>query len=335
MASRFSLVERCEKNPILTACDWPYPVHTVFNPAATTLKDGTTLLLCRAEDFRGISHLVVAKSKNGIDGWEIAPEPTLYPDPDKRPEELWGLEDPRIVFMPEHDLYFITYTAYTRSGPGVAIAWTKDFESFEYGGLIMQPEDKNAALFPRSFDGNYVLLHRPISDGPAGIWLARSPDLTNWGSHEILLPARRGAWWDANRIGLACPPIETDKGWLVFYHGVRFNGAGVLYRVGLALFDLEHPNICKLRGDSWLFGPEQPYELHGDVGRVVFPCGYTLGEDGDTLNLYYGAADTCIALATTHISDLFDWLEEHGSTYVGMAGQPAEITDHLDSKPMY
>lgn len=335
MSVRQSIFQRSKKNPILTARDWPYPAHTVFNPGATRLADGTTLLLCRVEDYRGISHLTVARSKNGVDGWEIDPEPTLFPDPENRPEELWGLEDPRIVYMKEQEQYFITYTAYTRSGPGVAIACTQDFRRFEHGGLIMQPDDKNAALLSRRYDENFILLHRPVTDHTAGIWIARSPDLMNWGSHELLLPARRGGWWDANRIGLGCPPIETERGWLVFYHGVRTNGAGVLYRVGLALFDLEHPDICLLRGDAWIFGPEEPYELDGDVARVVFPCGYTIGDDGDTLNLYYGAADTCIGLATTRLELVFEWLEEHGSKFVGMAGQPAEQTDHLDQKPMY
>ncbi len=335
MYSRQTLFTRSAKNPILTAQDWPYPAHTVFNPGATRLKDGTTLLLCRVEDFRGISHLTVARSKNGVDGWEIDKVPTMFPDPEHRPEELWGLEDPRIIFMPEKERYFITYTAYTRSGPGVAIASTEDFVEFEHGGMIMQPDDKNAALLPRTFDGNYVLLHRPVTDHTAGIWIARSPDLINWGSHELLLPARRGGWWDANRIGLACPPIETDRGWLVFYHGVRSNGAGVLYRVGVALFELEHPDHCLLRGDGWVFGPVEPYETAGDVAYVVFPCGYTLADDGETLNIYYGAADTCIGLATTTLTKVFTWLDEHGSTLVGMAGQSAEQTDLVDQKPMY
>ena len=328
------ILKRSSKNPILTADMWPYPAHTVFNPGATKLQDGTTLLLCRVEDYRGMSHLTVARSKNGVDKWEIDDKPTMCPDPEKRPEELWGVEDPRIVFMPEHQRYFITYTAYTRSGPGVAIATTTDFHEFEYLGLVMQPDDKNAALLPRKFDDNYVLFHRPVTDRSAGIWMAKSPDLINWGSHELLLPARRGGWWDANRIGLACPPIETKRGWLVFYHGVRNNGAGVLYRVGVALFELNDPHICLVRGTGWLFGPEEKYELEGDVGHVVFPCGCTMEDDGDTLNLYYGAADTCIAVATTTLTEVFEWLDEHGSNLVGMAGQAAEQTD-ADHKPMY
>jgi hypothetical protein len=74
------LIERHSNNPILTAADWPYQCNTVFNPGATLLPDGTTLLLCRVEDMRGHSHLTVARSKDGISNWEIDPEPTLAPD---------------------------------------------------------------------------------------------------------------------------------------------------------------------------------------------------------------------------------------------------------------
>lgn len=319
-------IDRYPSNPILSAEQWPYPCHTVFNPGATRLKDGTTVLLCRVEDRRGISHLTVARSKNGVDGWEIDPEPTFSPDPERYVEELWGIEDPRITYVADLDQFVIAYTAFTRNGPGVALATTKDFHSFTRLGLVMQPDDKDAALFPRTFDGNYALIHRPTTGSSANMWISYSPDLTNWGHHHIMLPARRGAWWDSRKIGLACPPIETPEGWIVIYHGVRVTAAGALYRVGLALYDLERPDVCLLRGDHWVFGPEQPYELFGDVGNVVFPCGFTIGDDEDTINLYYGAADTCIGLATSSITGLLDWLDRHGSTMVGMAGQAAETT---------
>jgi predicted GH43/DUF377 family glycosyl hydrolase len=96
------------------------------------------------------------------------------------------------------------------------------------------------------------------------------------------------------------------------YHGVRHTAAGCLYRLGVALFALDDPACCLSRGDSWIFGPEAPYEREGDVGNVTFPCGYTLGADGDTINLYYGAADTSIALASGSIRELLSWLDEHG-----------------------
>ena len=150
-----------------------------------------------------------------------------------------------------------------------------------------------------------------MSTAGAHIWISYSPDLRHWGGHKMILEARRGGWWDANKIGLSPPPIETPHGWLMIYHGVRVTAAGSIYRLGLAMFDLENPELCLARGDMWVFGPEEPYEREGDVDNVVFPCGYTLGDDGDTIHLYYGAADTSIALARGSIREILDWLHNH------------------------
>jgi len=190
---------------------------------------------------------------------------------------------------------------------------TKDFRSFERFGVIMSPEDKDAALLPRRIGGRWALIHRPMTALGAHMWISYSPDLRHWGSHKIILEARRGGWWDANKIGLCSPPIETAEGWLMIYHGVRQTASGSIYRLGLALFDLEKPEVCLRRGNSWIFGPEAPYERNGDVNDVVFPCGQTIGTDGDSINLYYGAADSCIALATGSIRGLLSWLDSNGS----------------------
>ena len=141
------------------------------------------------------------------------------------------------------------------------------------------------------------------------MWMSYSPDLRHWGSHKLMLEARHGGWWDANKIGLSPPPIQTPQGWLVIYHGVRQTAGGSLYRLGLALFDLQAPERCLKRSNEWIFGPEESYERRGDVDNVVFPCGSTLASDGDTLHLYYGAADTSIAMATGSIRAILDWLE--------------------------
>lgn len=307
------LFRRVHSNPLLTAAQWPYPAHTVFNAGATLLQDGTTLLLCRVEDRRGLSHLCAARSPDGINDWTIDAKPTLLPDGDSHPEELWGIEDPRITWVAEIGKYAVVYTAFGRGGPGVSLALTEDFVHFERCGLVMQPDDKDAALLPCRIDGMYALVHRPIAETGAHVWISYSPDLRNWGGHRMMLAARRGAWWDANKIGLSPPLIETERGWLMLYHGVRLTAAGCLYRLGVALFDLQQPDRLLLRGDEWIFGPEAPYEVHGDVANVTFPCGVTVGRDGDTLYLYYGAADTCIALAVGSIRAILEWLDVHGS----------------------
>jgi len=305
------LLHRHKHNPILTPDHWPYAINSVFNAGATLLSDGNTLLLCRVEDRRGLSHLCAARSLNGRDNWQIDQIPTLLPDPDKHPEELWGIEDPRITFIPELKKYAVVYTAFTRDGPGVALALTEDFKTFERYGIIMPPEDKDAALLPHTINGYWALIHRPVSAPRAHMWISYSPDLKHWGRHVLMMDARKGAWWDANKIGLSPPPIETPEGWLTIYHGVRQTAGGCLYRLGLALFDLNKPELCIKRGREWIFAPEEPYEQRGDVGNVVFPCGYTIDPDGDTINIYYGAADSCIALATASIRELLTWLEQH------------------------
>jgi predicted GH43/DUF377 family glycosyl hydrolase len=303
------LFTRYAGNPILTRDHWPYQINAVMNTGAVLLPSGETLLLCRVEDRSGLSHLCAARSANGIDNWQIDPEPTLMANPQEFPEEIWGIEDPRITYVPELEQYAIAYTSFARGGPGVSLALTRDFGSFERYGVIMSPEDKDAALLPRRIGGRWALIHRPLTALGAHMWISYSPDLRHWGSHKIILEARRGGWWDANKIGLCSPPIETAKGWLVIYHGVRQTASGSIYRLGLALFDLERPDVCLQRGISWIFGPEAPYERCGDVNDVVFPCGQTIGADGDTIHLYYGAADTSIALATGSIRRLLEWLD--------------------------
>ncbi len=315
-----TLLLRHPANPILSSKDWPYRINSVFNAGATLLAGGSTLLLCRVEDRRGLSHLCAARSVNGVDGWKIDPTPTLMPNPSEYPEELWGIEDPRITYVPELRQFAVAYTSYSKGGPGVSLALTKDFRTFERYGVIMSPDDKDAALLPHRIGGLWALIHRPMTPLGAHIWISYSPDLRHWGSHRVMMEARKGAWWDANKIGLSSPPIETERGWLVLYHGVKQTASGALYRVGLALFDIQKPDVCLLRGDSWIFGPEADYERGGDVHDVVFPCGHTLSPDGDTINIYYGAGDSCIALAQGSVRSLLSWLDGNGT--------PCDVTSY-------
>ena len=238
-----SLFQRHPRNPILTARDWPYPAHTVFNAGACQCGN-ETLLLVRVEDRRGHSHLTVARSSDGVTNWRIDATPSFAADPAHYPEEAWGVEDPRVTWIDDRREWIVAYTAYSHSGPLVSLAATRDFVSFSRLGPVMPPEDKDAALFPRRFGGRYAMIHRPVSAGSSGahIWLSFSPDLIHWGGHRVLMHARRGAWWDANKIGLGSPPLETPEGWLILYHGVRTTPGGCLYRLGLALLDLEDPS---------------------------------------------------------------------------------------------
>ena len=267
-------------------------------------------LLARVEEKTGLSHLCVARSANGIDGWRIEPTPSLLPSPHTHPEEMWGIEDPRATWLEDLGRWVIAYTAYSEAGPLVSLALTDDFRDFQRLGPVMPPEDKDAALFPVKFGGRYAMLHRPVSAFPGvqkHIWISFSPDLLHWGDHRVVIPARRGSWWDANKVGLSPPPMATPKGWLILYHGVRDTAAGCLYRLGLALLDGEDPTRVIRRSDQWIFGPREPYETVGDVGNVVFPCGWILL--GDELRCYYGAADSCIAVASAKLDDVMTFIE--------------------------
>ena len=301
----YDLFSRYEGNPIITPEDWPYPVNAVFNPAAARV-DSQTLLLIRVEDMRGFSHLTAARSADGFTNWQIDPAPTMEADQNSR-EEKWGLEDPRIVWLEEQKQYAITYTSFSEGGPVISLAITKNFRTFARLGGLLPPEDKDACLFPRRFRGRFALIHRPIVRGEAHIWISFSPDLKHWGDHRALIKARH-AYWDCHRVGLACQPIETEYGWLLFYHGVRMTTAGAIYRMGLALLDLEEPWKVLRRSDEWILGPRASYERIGDVGGVVFPSGAVIDEKSNNLHLYYGAADCTVAVATAKLSDLTDYI---------------------------
>lgn len=300
-------------NPILSADDLPYPANTVFNPGAARV-DGETVLLLRVEDLRGISRLQVARSKDGLSDWRMDEKPLLEPDL-AHPEEVWGCEDPRLVFLPEREAWAITYTAYSNRGPLVSLAMTRDFRQAERLGPIMPPDDKDAALFPHRFGGRWIMIHRPAPlQGLAHIWISYSPDLRHWGDHAVLFEAREGAWWDAGKIGVGPPPLATPAGWLVMYHGAHSTASGLIYRVGLALLDLDHPEIVLRRSDEWVMAPVAPYESVGDVDKVVFPNGWVLDEEADRLDLYYGAGDSVVGAATARFSDVLEYVK-HASPY--------------------
>jgi predicted GH43/DUF377 family glycosyl hydrolase len=285
-------------------------VNAVFNPGATVV-DGKTLLLLRVEYRTGLSSLLVATSDDGVSGWEVDRLRGLDPELGGV-EEHWGIEDPRITRIGED--YWVVYVGYSAAGPVVCLAVTRDFVTWDRRGVLQPTEDKDAALFPQRFGGRWALLHRPVPAmaGPgAHIWVSFSPDLCHWGGSRVLVPARRGGWWDANKVGLGPPPLLTDDGWLVCYHGVRTTASGSIYRLGLALVDRDDPTKLVARGNEWVFGPQETYERCGDVPGVVFPCGWVLRDDGDTLHLYYGAADSVVCVAEASLAALLSHLESH------------------------
>jgi predicted GH43/DUF377 family glycosyl hydrolase len=254
----------------------------------------------------GISHLTVARSANGVDGWRVAEEPLLAPQEGVESEQ-WGFEDARTVWVEELERFVITCTAFGPQGPVVYLATTEDFSTVERRGIVSNPEDKNAALLPERIHGRWVLFHRPTSGfriTHPGIALSRSHDLRSWSPPEVVLQPRDGAWWDSLRIGIGPPLLKTEHGWLLIYHGVKEMVGGAIYRVGLALLDLEKPARLLHRADDWIFAPHAPYERQGDVPNAIFPCGLLHDAASGELRLYYGAADTSICLATAQLDEL-------------------------------
>ena len=109
--------------------------------------------------------------------------------------------------------------------------------------------------------------------------------------------------WDSRKVGVAAPPIKTKAGWLMFYHGISETGT---YRVGAVMLDLNNPTIVKARTALPLLEPQEDYELHGVVSRVVFPCG-TVVRNG-IIYMYYGSADKTVSVATARLSAIVDML---------------------------
>ena len=302
------LFTRSDRNPILTAKDLPFEAGAVYNPGAIEYEGGV-LLLVRVEDRRGFSSIHVARSEDGVSGWDVDPEPLLeYGLPDKRYEEL-GCEDARITYIAEDETYYITYVAYSGAGSAVGLARTRDFAEVERIGLIFSPANKDCVMFPRKMGDYYRVLHRPAAGDIEHIWSARSPDLIHWGMPHCILVERGGPWWDGVKVGAGAPPVLTDEGWLLIYHGVKMFGGNMVYRAGLALLDREEPHKVLARTPGWVFGPEAPYEVSGVMPNVVFPTGCLLR--GDELWVYYGAADTSVCLARAKLGDALAAATQH------------------------
>ncbi len=292
---------RHENNPLITPEDVPCEANAVLNPGVAEM-DGDVVLVLRIEDKEGISHLRVARSKNGVDNWRYADKPLLEPGEPDFPYEQWGCEDARVTQLGERE-WIIAYTAYSRFGPTVCLAKTRDFEKVKRFGPAFIPTNKDAALFPGKIGGRYYMLHRPEIGGKEDMWHASTSNyLTHWDQPGLLMERRGGPYWDGQRIGAGCPPIRTKQGWLMIYHGTKAMGNRSIYRLGVALLDIDDPTKVIARSNEWIFAPETPYEQTGLMPMVVFACGALVR--GDEIWLYYGAADTCVGLAIGKVSDL-------------------------------
>ena len=300
--SETHLFRRHPENPILTAAQFPRAVNSVFNAGAVKFN-GQYLLLNRVEDLTGSSYLWMARSDDGVH-FEPDPEPALLPASQGtfQAVENCSLEDPRITAI--DDVYYITYVGYSDYGCVTILARTQDFENYTRVAVMTLPDDKDVVLFPTKIDGRYAKLDRPMTRPPSvgDIWISFSPDLIYWGDPRPVMKPRPRKW-DSYKIGAGAPPIETPQGWLEIYHGVRTTAAGLLYRLGAVLLDLQEPWRVIGQASEAILSPLNSEDLIGNVGNVVFACGAILEDDGE-LKLYYGAADHVMCLATAPMDDV-------------------------------
>ena len=246
-----------------------------------------------------LSHIRLARSVDG-ETFDVADDAFIAPSTSY---ELFGCEDPRVIKI--ENRYYINYSAVSPKGITTMLAVTDDFTSVEKLGLIFAPDNRDVCLFPEKINGKYWALHRPAPKylGRPEIWLSASPDLIHWGEHRHLLGcSARG--WDSLKIGGGAPMLKTKKGWLQIYHGVNERQN---YALGAFLLDLEDPTVLLAKSPGALLLAQAEYELNGFFPDVLFSCAALIR--GDRLDIYYGASDETMALASLSLADLWKFLD--------------------------
>jgi predicted GH43/DUF377 family glycosyl hydrolase len=248
-----------------------------------------------------LSHLRLLCSEDGIQFYEPENYPALVGE---GMLETFGIEDCRVALI--DGKYYLTFTSVSDNGVGVGLRTTTDWKNFEKHGMILPAHNKDCAIFEEKINGLYYALHRPSSVDIGGnyIWIASSPDAIHWGNHKCIIKTRKGLW-DSKRVGAGAAPIKTEKGWLEIYHGANDKHQ---YCLGAFLMDLEDPSKVIARTEQPIMVPSAEYELKGFFGEVVFTNGHVVAPDGDTVTIYYGAADEFVCGAEISIKEIFSLL---------------------------
>lgn len=302
-------LQRIKQNPILKPTKLPWENVSVFNPGAIILNKQVCLLYRALGTIDRVSRLGIAESDDGIRF--IRHTEPIYSAYNHKFETL-GIEDVRVVTI--DNVYYLVYTAvstvhdkYTnpvweQEGghkiPRVALSTTKDFINFtDHDVILPHITGKDASLFPKKVNGKYWLLYRVDLETT---YFSSSSRLDVWDKSYPVF-GKGSNYWDAKRTGIGNPPIETEKGWLIFYHGIDEKN---IYRLGIMFLDLQNPTKVIYRSPYPVFEPLEDYEKHGDVPNVVFTCGVI--EKNNSYYVYYGAADRVIGLATVKKKDVLN-----------------------------
>lgn len=274
--------------------------NSIFNSAVVPFE-GKFAGVFRCDDTGRNMQLHSGRSDDGI-RWTLTPERIRFQGPIA--DEL-GWEygyDPRVCWI--EDRYWVTWcNGY--HGPTIGVAYTTDFETYTQIDNSYLPFNRNGVLFPRKIGGKYAMLSRPSDNGhtPFGdIYYSVSPDMEHWGHHRHVMSPNGG--WQATKIGAGPIPIETTEGWLLIYHGVLTSCNGFVYSMGAALLDIDQPWKVIYRTAPYILSPQTLYECVGDVPNVAFPCAALTDAPSGRMAIYYGAADTAVALAFTQVDEL-------------------------------
>jgi predicted GH43/DUF377 family glycosyl hydrolase len=282
--------------PVLTPTGETQIMEIALDDPALIATDPRVVKYKGVDYLTTLSHLRLLCSDNGIRFYEPEGYGKLN---GSGVLQTFGIEDCRVTYL--EGKFYLTFTAVSDSGVGVGMRTTTDWKSFESHGMILPPHNKDCAIFEEKINGLYYALHRPSSVDIGGnyIWLAQSPDGVHWGNHRCILKTRPNNW-DSARVGAGAAPIKTDKGWLEIYHGAN---AQHQYCLGAVLLDINDPSVVIARTHDPIMVPTETYELSGFFGHVVFTNGHIV--NGDTLTIYYGAADEFVCGAHFSLTQIF------------------------------
>lgn len=300
-------IQRHPANPLLVPdVTSPWECHNVFNPSVIR-HAGLFHMHYRAQGLDWISRIGYAVSRDGV-RWNRLRDPVLVPETQY---ESRGVEDPRVTAI--GGVFYMAYCGYAPySGAGVEYCgsiyplWARSVNLIDWeriGPMTIGEDNKDHMLFPRKIRGRFCAFHRRRPD----VWIAYSDDMTTWREEDMkpVCRSRPGVEWEGKYIGMNGVPIETEAGWLAFYHGAD---ARHVYRIGVMLLDRDDPSKVLARADDPILVPEEMWEIRGDVPNVVFSTANLLV--GDEVWIYYGGADHVIALATVKLADVLAYLKE-------------------------